>query len=93
MEAIKRRMDDYMEYITPQFSHTDINFQRIPTSDTSNPIISREVPSADESLVVIRVKKKLIKNTTSIWFILTRISHRPAEICSFSLLCCRCMAT
>ncbi|MCW8908297.1 MAG: phosphoribulokinase [Sedimenticola sp.] len=61
VEAIKRRMDDYVEHITPQFSHTDINFQRIPTVDTSNPFISREVPSADESLVVIRVKKKLIK--------------------------------
>ncbi|MCW8890888.1 MAG: phosphoribulokinase [Sedimenticola sp.] len=61
VEAIKRRMDDYVEHITPQFSHTDINFQRIPTVDTSNPFISREVPSADESLVVIRVKKKIIK--------------------------------
>ncbi|MCW8944614.1 MAG: phosphoribulokinase [Sedimenticola sp.] len=61
VEAIKRRMDDYVEHITPQFSLTDINFQRIPTVDTSNPFISREVPSADESLVVIRVKKKIIK--------------------------------
>jgi len=46
---------------TPQFSRTDINFQRIPTVDTSNPFVSREVPTSDESLVVIRVKKRLIK--------------------------------
>ncbi len=62
VEAIKRRMDDYVEHITPQFSRTDINFQRIPTVDTSNPFVSREVPTPDESLVVIRVKKRLIKS-------------------------------
>lgn len=61
VEAIKRRMDDYVEHITPQFSKTDINFQRIPTVDTSNPFITREVPGADESLVVIRIKKRMIK--------------------------------
>ncbi len=54
VETIKRRMDDYVEYITPQFSRTDINFQRVPLVDTSNPFVAREVPSADESLVVIR---------------------------------------
>jgi phosphoribulokinase len=54
VETIKRRMDDYVEYVTPQFSRTDINFQRVPLVDTSNPFVAREVPSADESLVVIR---------------------------------------
>ena len=54
VETIKRRMDDYVEYITPQFSRTDINFQRVPLVDTSNPFVAREVPSPDESLVVIR---------------------------------------
>lgn len=54
VETIKRRMDDYVEYITPQFSRTDINFQRIPLVDTSNPFVAREVPTPDESLVVIR---------------------------------------
>jgi phosphoribulokinase len=54
VETIKRRMDDYVEYITPQFARTDINFQRIPLVDTSNPFVAREVPSAAESLVVIR---------------------------------------
>ncbi|MBA3581414.1 MAG: phosphoribulokinase [Gammaproteobacteria bacterium] len=52
--TILRRMNDYVRYITPQFSRTDINFQRVPTVDTSNPFIARDVPTLDESLVVIR---------------------------------------
>lgn len=55
--TILRRMPDYVNYITPQFSRTHINFQRVPLVDTSNPFISREIPSADESLVVIRFNK------------------------------------
>ena len=43
-------------YITPQFSLTDINFQRVPTVDTSNPFIARDIPTADESFVIIRFK-------------------------------------
>lgn len=54
VETIKRRMHDYVEYITPQFSRTDINFQRVPLVDTSNPFVVHEVPTPDESLVVIR---------------------------------------
>lgn len=54
VETIKRRMHDYVEYITPQFSRTDINFQRVPLVDTSNPFVASEVPTPDESLVVIR---------------------------------------
>ena len=54
VETIKRRMHDYVEYITPQFSRTDINFQRVPLVDTSNPFVSHDVPTPDESLVVIR---------------------------------------
>ncbi len=61
VKTIKERMDDYIDCVTPQFSLTDINFQRIPTVDTSNPFIARDVPSADESLVVIRIKKRIIK--------------------------------
>lgn len=53
-DTILRRMYDYVHYITPQFSRTDINFQRVPTVDTSNPFIARDIPTADESLVVIR---------------------------------------
>ena len=50
-------MWDYINYITPQFSRTDINFQRVPTVDTSNPFITREIPTADESFIVIRFKE------------------------------------
>ncbi len=55
--TILRRMPDYVNYITPQFSKTHINFQRVPLVDTSNPFISRDIPTADESLVVIRFNK------------------------------------
>ena len=53
-DTILRRMPDYVNYICPQFAHTHVNFQRVPTVDTSNPFIAREIPSADESMVVIR---------------------------------------
>lgn len=54
MDTILRRMPDYIKYICPQFSQTNINFQRIPTVDTSNPEIARWIPTPDESMVVIR---------------------------------------
>ncbi|MBL0124536.1 MAG: phosphoribulokinase [Betaproteobacteria bacterium] len=53
-DTILRRMPDYVHYICPQFSKTHVNFQRVPCVDTSNPFISREIPAADESFVVIR---------------------------------------
>ena len=55
-DTILRRMHAYVNVICPQFSETDINFQRIPTVDTSNPFIARWIPTAGESLVVIRFK-------------------------------------
>ncbi|MFT3940453.1 phosphoribulokinase [Rhodopseudomonas sp.] len=55
-DTILRRMPDYVHYIVPQFAETDINFQRVPTVDTSNPFIARWIPTADESMVVIRFK-------------------------------------
>ena len=54
--TILRRMNDYINFIVPQFSITDINFQRVPTVDTSNPFETREVPSDDESVVVIHFR-------------------------------------
>lgn len=54
MDVILRRMPDYVRYITPQFSLTDINFQRVPIVDTSNPFIARWIPTPDESMLVIR---------------------------------------
>ncbi len=54
VETILRRMPDYVKHICPQFSSTHVNFQRVPTVDTSNPFIAKDIPSADESMVVIR---------------------------------------
>jgi phosphoribulokinase len=55
-DTILRRMPDYIHYIVPQFTETDINFQRVPTVDTSNPFIARWIPTPDESIVVIRFR-------------------------------------
>ncbi len=57
VDTILRRMPDYVRYICPQFSRTDVNFQRVPTVDTSNPFIARFIPSPDESFVVIRFRE------------------------------------
>ncbi len=56
VDTIMRRMPDYINYITPQFTYTDINFQRVATVDTSNPFIARDIPTPDESFVVIRFR-------------------------------------
>ena len=56
VDTILRRMHDYVKYITPQFSRTDINFQRVPLVDTSNPFIARDIPTPDESYVIIRFR-------------------------------------
>jgi len=56
VENILSRMHDYVHFITPQFTNTDINFQRVPLVDTSNPFIARDVPTPDESVVVIRIR-------------------------------------
>ncbi|HEY9079321.1 phosphoribulokinase [Magnetovibrio sp.] len=57
MDTIMRRMHDYVHYIVPQFQYSDINFQRVPVVDTSDPIIARDIPTPDESVVVIRFRK------------------------------------
>ena len=54
VDTILRRMPDYVNYICPQFSETHINFQRVPTVDTSNPFIAQWIPTAEESMVVVR---------------------------------------
>lgn len=56
VETILRRMPDYVTCIAPQFSRTDINFQRVPIVDTSNPFIARDIPTPDESFCVIRFR-------------------------------------
>ncbi len=55
-DTILRRMPDYVQYITPQFSRTHINFQRVPIVDTSNPFIARDIPTPDESFIIIRFR-------------------------------------
>jgi len=55
-DTILRRMHDYVHYVCPQFGETDINFQRVPVVDTSNPFIARDIPSAGESMTVIRFR-------------------------------------
>lgn len=54
VDTILRRMPDYVNHIAPQFSRTDVNFQRVPIVDTSNPFVARDIPTADESMVVVR---------------------------------------
>ncbi len=54
VDTVLRRMPDYVNYICPQFSQTHVNFQRVPTVDTSNPFVTRDIPTADESFVIIR---------------------------------------
>jgi phosphoribulokinase len=57
VDTIMRRMPDYIKFITPQFTKTDINFQRVATVDTSNPFIARDIPTPDESFVVVRFRE------------------------------------
>ncbi|BAO82177.1 phosphoribulokinase [Serpentinimonas raichei] len=54
VDTILRRMPDYVNYIVPQFGLTHVNFQRVPVVDTSNPFITRDIPTADESVCVVR---------------------------------------
>lgn len=56
VDTIMRRMPDYIKFIVPQFARTDINFQRVATVDTSNPFVARDIPTADESFVIVRFK-------------------------------------
>ena len=65
VDTIMRRMPDYIRHITPQFSLTDINFQRVATVDTSNPFIARDIPTPDESFVIIRFREPGEMGSTS----------------------------
>lgn len=56
LDSVVRSMDDYINYITPQFSRTHINFQRVPTIDTSDPFSAKSIPTLDESMVVIHFR-------------------------------------
>jgi len=69
VDNILSRMHDYVHFITPQFTNTDINFQRVPLVDTSNPFIARDVPTPDESVIVIRIRKPEEWNIDFPWLI------------------------
>ena len=58
VDTILGRMQDYVRYVIPQFSRTHINFQRVPTVDTSNPFELQDIPSDGESFVVIRFRDR-----------------------------------
>ena len=62
VDTILRRMPDYVKFITPQFSRTHINFQRVATVDTSDPFVARDIPTLDESFVVIRFNKHILQS-------------------------------
>lgn len=64
--TILRRMPDYIRYIVPQFSLTDLNFQRMPLVDTSNPFIARDIPTLDESVIVVRFREPRKFNFSSL---------------------------
>jgi phosphoribulokinase len=72
--SILRRMPDYIHYITPQFSRTDINFQRVPCVDTSHPFGINEIPTLDESYVVIRFRD-LQKFSPDLPFLIGKIKN------------------
>jgi phosphoribulokinase len=72
--TILRRMPDYINYITTQFSRTDINFQRVATVDTSNPFIARDIPTPNESFVVIHFND-LNKTTPDFDYLLKHIKR------------------
>ncbi|VAW67313.1 Phosphoribulokinase [hydrothermal vent metagenome] len=54
---ILEQLQDYIYFIVPQFSITDINFQRMPVVDTSNPFDLQPVPTEKESIIVISFKE------------------------------------
>jgi len=56
-DGILQRLQDYIYFMVPQFSLTDINFQRMPIVDTSNPFDQRPVPTEDESIIVVRFRE------------------------------------
>jgi len=60
--VIENRLYDYVRHITPQFSHTDVNFQRVPLVDTSNPFVARDVPALDESIVIISFRQPEVQD-------------------------------
>lgn len=60
-DIILERMQDYIQYIVPQFHRTHINFHRVPLVDTSDPFSTLQdeaalVPEPKNSLMVTHVR-------------------------------------
>lgn len=95
VDTILRRMPDSVNYICPQFSQTHINFQRVPTVDTSNPFTARYIPAADES-VGARCWKRVTRKSSALTRIFeTSPAVRPRKAChgaaaTHLLRDCRC---
>ena len=53
-----RRDTDERGYDAQEVSRTDVNFQRVPLVDTSNPFTLQDVPRPGESLLVIHVNER-----------------------------------
>jgi hypothetical protein len=78
-DTILRRMPDYVSHICPQFSRTHVNFQRVPTVDTSNPFIARYIPTPDESFIVIRFANPKGIDFSYLSEHAARFVHEPAK--------------
>lgn len=57
VNTIMDRLRDYIHFIVPQFSISDIIFQRMPVVDTSDPFIARDVPTESESVLVVSFRE------------------------------------
>lgn len=56
-DHIVQQLQDYIHFIVPQFSLSDINFQRMPVVDTSNPFELDQVPADYESMLVVSFRE------------------------------------
>ena len=74
INTILRRMHEYVHYLIPQFQRTDINFQLVPTVDTSDPFFATVVPEVDECVIVIRFREPE-KFGIDFPFLLSKIDH------------------
>jgi phosphoribulokinase len=58
VRSILSRMEDAIRYIVPQFALTDLNIQRVPLVDTSNPFVARDVPAPEESALIFHFRDR-----------------------------------
>ncbi len=65
-KTILRRMSDYVNHITPQFSRTHINIQMVATVDTSDPFGMSEEPTKDECFLVIHFQNVKMPDINSL---------------------------